>query len=82
MAYFSNSSEDTLSEQCSKCKYGQDACPIFAIQINYNYDQHNDKSGTATKIMNELVKQDGTCAVWVMAKEHFAVDPNQMEINF
>ena len=35
MAYFSNGSEGMCFEdQCAKCKYGQEPCPIAAVQIS------------------------------------------------
>lgn len=81
MAYFSNGSEGIVfDDQCSKCKYGKYPCPIALIQTEYNYDQLKDKTWTATKIMDTLVKQDGTCTVYEMAKQDFAIDPNQLEL--
>ena len=84
MAYFSNGSEGACFDaQCAKCKFGQSNCPIALIQLTYNYDQiDNDVEGdtVATKIMNELVKQDGTCAVFEMAKADFEINPNQLNL--
>lgn len=81
MAYFSNGSEGMVFDaQCAKCKFGDKPCPIAAIQMIYNYDQLNDKTGTARKIMNELVKDDGTCTVYEMAKQDFGIDQNQMKL--
>lgn len=81
MAYFSNGSEGTVfDDQCAKCKFGQAPCPIALVQVLYNYDQHDDKSGTAIKILSALVKDDGTCTMWEMAKADFAIDPNQLQI--
>jgi hypothetical protein len=81
MAYFSNGSEGMVFDaQCSKCKFGDKPCPIAAIQINYNYDQLKDSSGIARKIMDELVKDDGTCTVYEMAKLEFGIDPNQLKL--
>jgi len=81
MAYFSNGSEGfVFDDQCAKCKFGQSPCPIALVQLEYNYDQHKDTSGTATKILDTLVKDDGTCTVWEMAKDDFAIDPNQLDI--
>lgn len=65
MAYFSNGSEGSCFDyQCSICKYGQQPCPIALVQMEYNYDQHNDKSGTARKILDTLVDDDGACAMF------------------
>jgi len=81
MAYFSNGSEGMVfDDQCRKCKYGLVPCPIAWVQTNYNYDQHKDKSGTATAILNDLVKQDGTCNMRELITTHKEVDPNQMEL--
>lgn len=81
MAYFSNGSEGmVLDDQCAKCKVGQKPCPIALVQVVYNYDQLNDESGTATKILDTLIRPDGTCTVWEMAKEDFAIDPNQLQL--
>lgn len=81
MAYFSNGSEgSTFEDQCASCKYGQAPCPVAYIQLTYNYDQVNDKTGTATEIMNLLVKADGTCTMREMCKQDFAIDPNQLSL--
>lgn len=81
MAYFSNGSEGMVfDDQCAKCRFGDKPCPIALVQIEYNYDQHNDKSGTATKILNTLVKDNGECSVFVMAKSLFEIDPNQLDL--
>lgn len=69
MAYFSNSSEGEVFDlQCSQCKYGNDACPIAAVQMAYNYEAVNNE--VATKILNALVKNDGTCMMY----DEFTVD--------
>ena len=81
MAYFSNGSEGVVfDDQCAKCKYGKRPCPIAFVQIDANYDQHKDTSGTATKILNHLVNNDGTCAVYEMAKIDFGIDPDQLQL--
>lgn len=81
MAYFSNGSEGMVfDDQCAKCKFGKSPCPIALVQMEYNYDQLKDESGTARKILSTLVRDDGTCTVWEMAKQDFAIDPNQLEI--
>ena len=79
MAYFSNGSEAECFD-CANCKYGKAPCPIAAVQLNYNYDQHNDKSGTAKKILDTLVLQDGTCTFYEMAKADLFQDDNQLEL--
>lgn len=81
MAYFSNGSEGMVfDDQCTKCKFGDKPCPIAFIQMHFNYDQLKDTTGTASNILNHLVKPDGTCTVWEMAKEDFAIDPNQLQL--
>ena len=72
MAYFSNSSEGSVFEyQCSKCKYGDKPCPIAWVQMDYNYEACNNK--TASAILNELVKDDSTCAMFEEFKEDFEI---------
>lgn len=79
MAYFSNGSEgDCFDDQCSKCKYGDAPCPVAAMQLQWNYDQVGND--LATQIMDNFVKQDGTCTMWEMAKQDFAIDPNQQTL--
>jgi len=82
MAYFSNSSDgDVLDGQCSKCKYGKEPCPVYFAQVNYNYDQNKDTSGTASEILNVIVDNKKGCAVFRMMKE-LEVNPNQTQIEF
>lgn len=79
MAYFSNGSEgEVFDQQCAKCKYGQSPCPIAFVQMEYNYSAVGNE--TAADILNELVRQDGTCTVFEMAKQDFFKDPNQIEL--
>jgi len=81
MAYFSNGTEGAVFEdQCAKCKYGQLPCPIAFVQMEYNYEQHNDKTGTTTKLLNELVKDDGSCSIYEAFKDDLAIDINQMKL--
>jgi len=81
MAYFSNSGEGSgFDEQCGRCKHGEGPCPIAFVQMAYNYEACNDK--VATKILDELVKQDGTCTVFEMAKRDFASDGSQEEFPY
>jgi hypothetical protein len=68
----------SFDNQCSRCKFGLKPCPIAWVQTTYNYDAVNNE--TATKILNDLVKDDGTCQVFEMAKSDFEIDPNQLEI--
>ena len=73
MAYFSNGSEGMVFEdQCARCFYGEKPCPIAWVQIEYNYEAVNND--IATKILNELVKNDGTCAMFKTFKEDFQLE--------
>jgi hypothetical protein len=75
MAYFSNGSEGmSFDDQCCRCKYGQEPCPIALVQSSYNYEQLKDTTGTARKILNTLVKEDGTCTMYQWFKRDFATD--------
>ena len=75
MAYFANGTEGMKFEyQCSLCKYGEEPCPIALVQFMYNYDACNNE--IATKILNELVKNNGTCAMWEEFKNDFRIDKN------
>lgn len=79
MAYFSNGSEGMVFDaQCQKCKYGDKPCPIALVQITYNYDAVNNE--VATKILDTLVKHDGTCTMWELAKSDLFSDPYQMKL--
>jgi hypothetical protein len=81
MAYFSNGSEGVVfDDQCARCKYGKHPCPIAFVQMDANYDQLKDETGTARNILNHLVHEDGSCQVYEMDKQDFAIDPNQTEL--
>lgn len=72
MAYFSNGSEGMrFDEQCSKCKYGDRPCPIAWVQLEYNCKAVDEE--TAAKILNHLVKDDGTCTMYELAKDDLAL---------
>ena len=79
MAYFSNSTEGmNFYEQCNQCKYGDKACPIAFVQLEYNYDAC--KNEVATKILNNLVANDGTCKMLDTFKSDLRIDARQMDI--
>jgi hypothetical protein len=82
MAYYSNGSEgDAFAVQCTKCKYGSGPCPIALAQMNYNYEQHKDESGTCGRLLNDLVNQDGTCTMWKTFQDLYVFrDPNQLSL--
>ena len=72
MAYFANGVEGMcFDEQCERCKYGLEPCPIALAQYNYNYDACNNK--VATDILNTLVRDDGTCMMFVVFREDLEV---------
>jgi len=63
MAYFANGSEgSSFEEQCSKCKYGKEPCPIAYVQLQFNYEACNNE--VATSILAELVKDNGDCVMF------------------
>ena len=73
MAYFSNGSEGMcFGDQCSKCIFGQKACPIAWVQIDNNYEAANNP--VARKILDYLVKNDGTCAMYEEFESRLSVD--------
>lgn len=72
MAYFANGTEGTVFDhQCSLCKYGDKNCPIAFVQQMYNYDACNNE--VARKILDELVRDDGTCAMWKEFQKDFRI---------
>ena len=73
MAYFPNgSSGDCFAEQCYQCRYGDRPCPIYYVQSTYNYDACNNE--VATKILDHLVSDDGTCSMFKMDPDTFRSD--------
>jgi hypothetical protein len=77
MAYFSNGTEGMVfDEQCSRCKYGQHPCPIALVQMEYNYDAC--KNSVARKILDTLVKDDGTCAMFKTFKHDLDISTQPM----
>jgi len=78
MAYFANGTEGTVFEhQCSICKYGEKNCPIAFVQQMYNYDACNNE--IARKILDELVADNGTCAMWKEFQNDFRIDSSCKE---
>ena len=70
MAYFANGSEgECFENQCKMCKYSDRSCPIEFVQLEYNYDACNN--GIASKILNDLVKNDGTCQMFKQFRKDF-----------
>ena len=73
MAYFSNSTEGAIfDEQCAKCKYGEEPCPIALAQLKFNYQAKRNK--VATKILNTIVNQEGICVMRDTFKRDFVTD--------
>lgn len=76
MAYFANSTEGSVFEyQCSLCKYGDKACPIFFVQFEFNYDACNNE--VARKILDHLVENNGGCAMFKEFKKDFAIQADK-----
>lgn len=73
MAYFPNGTAGMcFDDQCQKCKYGEEPCPIAWVQMTYNYDACNNK--VATAILKNLVQDNGTCAMFECFKKDFEKD--------
>lgn len=67
MAYFANGTEGMVLDcQCADCPYGQDPCPIYLMQAEFNYEACNDKLGR--RIMASLVNEDGICQMHALVK--------------
>lgn len=79
MAYFPNGSAgECFVEQCLRCVYGEETCPIALVQMLYNYKAVNNQA--ATEILNLLVSHDGTCAMFEMDKNHFERNDSNLEL--
>lgn len=77
MACFSNGTEGMCFEnQCAKCKYGEQPCPIAWVQIEFNYEACNNP--TARKILDHLVREDGSCSMYEMAENDFYVQSERL----
>jgi len=73
MAYFANGTEGMKFEnQCGKCKFGELSCPIAGVQSLYNYKAVNNK--IATNILNDLIKNDGTCEMFKTFRNELEID--------
>ena len=70
MAYFPNGTAgEVFDEQCARCRYGNNPCPIWFVQHEYNYEACNNE--VATKILDGLVKDNGTCSMFELDKDWF-----------
>ena len=79
MAYFPNGTAgECFDNQCAKCKYGEEPCPIALVQMNYNYDACNNK--VATAILGALVKNDGRCMMFECFKKDFEIDTRKAKL--
>jgi hypothetical protein len=79
MAYFSNSTEGmAFYDECAKCKYGTLECPVHYVQNMYNYDACNNE--VATKILSELVRDDGTCVMRLFLEKYKDYHPDQLRM--
>ena len=80
MAYFANGTEgECFDNQCSICKYGEEPCPIAFVQCEYNYDACNNE--VATNILNDLIKNNGTCKMFKEFKKDF-FDNGEKQLKF
>jgi hypothetical protein len=60
MAYFANGVEgEYLEAQCRACPYGEQSCPIYAVQSIYNYEQTDNEK--LREAMSVLVSPVGNC---------------------
>ena len=79
MAYFSNGTEGMVfDEQCMKCCYGEDPCPIAYLQYTYNYKVVKNK--LAKEMLDYLVSQNGTCKMFETFKKDFEIDSHQTDL--
>ncbi len=57
MAYFANGTEgEVLDDQCARCPYGEEPCPIALAHHIHNYDACNNEIARA--ILSLLVNDD------------------------
>lgn len=63
MAYFPNGTAgDVLEQQCETCLQGVNdelLCPVYLVQLQYNYEQSGNKQLEAC--LQDLIDQAGTC---------------------
>jgi hypothetical protein len=61
MAYFANGSEGMiLDNQCEEC-LPFDPCPIYWLQMEYNYEQCREGQEKLKSAMNILINEKGIC---------------------
>jgi len=79
MAYFANGTEGmAFDEECSTCKYGEIECPIAWVQMNYNYEACNIP--VARAILDDLVADDGKCAMKAFLEKNKDYNENQLSL--
>ena len=74
MGYFANGSEGMyLDEQCDECIHEDpDAgCPVYFVQMEFNYLQHKDGNGDLKKAMDLLINEFGDCKVKEMIDKYY-----------
>jgi hypothetical protein len=80
MAYFANSDAGCLFDaQCMSCIFGERPCPIAFVQTQFNYEAL--KNPTARAILDELVKNDGTCCMFELSPEAFMTAEARGQMN-
>ena len=70
MGYFANGSEgDRIDSQCSRCQLAYEPCPIYAAQMEYNYNQ----AGDVEALLNMLIDKTGKCQMLPLLEKKMAV---------
>lgn len=71
MAYFSNGTEgEILDDQCMKCPFGNQACPVYEVQTFYNYKQMNSGNKDLKDAMEMLINEPGICRMRVLLESN------------
>jgi hypothetical protein len=75
VAVYSNSTDGmVLGDQCSKCIFGEKACPILQAQLEYNYSQHDSR--VAKQILETIVSTQYSCEMMHRFEKELSVcDP-------
>jgi hypothetical protein len=81
MAYFSNGTEGTvLDNQCAVCPVGRQPdlpCPVFLVQLQYNYEQLGKGQDKLRGAITCLVDERGTCLMKKAIEKAFGIpDPD------
>jgi hypothetical protein len=84
MAYFSNGTEGMiLDDQCAECIHADEdgCCPVFFVQMEFNYSQLNGGNEDLKKAMEMLIDKKGNCnvkkAIDNMSKINGKVNPKK-----